>query len=109
MVASGVYGESITMNGFVLSGLLGIALSVGVASAADVVVRTAPPPVRVERRPVRPSPRYVWVSGYDRWNGYGYVWVPGRWVLPPRGRTAWVAPRWDHRQRGYVFVAGYWR
>jgi hypothetical protein len=44
----------------------------------DVLVTEAPPPVRVETRSVAPGPGYVWTSGYWRWTGARYEWVPGR-------------------------------
>jgi hypothetical protein len=43
------------------------------AAFAQVVVRVAPPPPIVERHPVAPGPRYVWVGGYHRWDGRRYV------------------------------------
>jgi len=76
---------------------------------AAVYVGTAPPPVVVERRPIRPGPRYVWMPGYHRWNGRAYAWAPGRWVVPPRLHAVWVPPRWVHGRRGWVMVQGYWR
>lgn len=77
--------------------------------AADVVVRVAPPRVRVEHRGRAPGRDYVWIGGYQRWDGHAYVWVPGRWDRPPRPRAVWVAPRWRHDRRGYVFIEGHWR
>jgi hypothetical protein len=35
--------------------------------------------------------------------------MAGHWELPPRGRQAWVEPRWERRDGGYVFVEGSWR
>ncbi len=56
----------------------------------------------MEHRVVRPSRRHVWIAGYHRWDGNAYVWVPGRWDLPPREHAVWVAPRWRHRHEGWV-------
>ncbi len=82
----------------------------GYASAGTrVYVRVGPPAPIVEVRRVAPSPRYVWVPGYHTWSGRAYVWTPGVWVVPPRPRAVWVAPRWVHGHSGYYFVAGYWR
>jgi hypothetical protein len=85
-------------------------LSVSAAGAA-VFVRLAPPRPLVERVVVRPSPGYAWLGGYYRWTGRSYVWVAGRWALPPRPGVVWVPPHWNYvRARGsYVFVAGFWR
>ena len=87
---------------------LGCALALG-ASAEEIFVRIAPPRPIVERRVVAPGPGYVWITGYHRWDGRAYVWVPGRWELPPRPHARWVEHRWVHRRGGYVFVEGHWR
>src|SRR3954452_22360263 len=58
----------------------------GTAAASDegaVVVRApAPPALRVETQPARPSARHVWQNGYWRWNNREYVWVGGYWDEP---------------------------
>ena len=49
--------------------LLGAVVAVGLsytASAAEVVVRVAPPKVRVEHRGPAPGHGYVWTPGYQR-------------------------------------------
>ena len=91
--------------------IIGCALGVAVlADAAEVIVRVAPPPpMNSAVIGVRPGPRYVWTSGYYRWSGRAYVWVPGRWMIPPRSGVVWVAPHWSRRGGGYVYVPGYWR
>jgi WXXGXW repeat (2 copies) len=74
-----------------------------------VYVRIGPPAPIVEVRPAAVRGQ-VWVGGYHHWNGHAYVWTPGRWAAPPRGRSVWVAPRWVHdRRHGWYFVAGHWR
>jgi hypothetical protein len=85
------------------------AVAVGMGAAQEVVVRVAPPKAIVEHRPAAPGPRYVWLGGYHRWDGRGYVWVPGRWELPPREHAHWIAPKWTHRGEGWVLVEGHWR
>lgn len=91
----------------IFAGLLGLSAA---AYAAEVIVRVAPPaPQSVVVLGRAPGPKYVWIGGYHTWNGNRYVWVAGRWALPPRGMTVWVAPRWAPRKGGYVFVAGRWR
>jgi hypothetical protein len=97
------------MKQFILSGLLGAALCIGTVSAADIVVHLKPPSLKVEHRPARPGPNYIWVGGYHRWDGNAYVWEPGKWEVPPREHAVWIAPRWEHRGDGYVFVQGYWK
>lgn len=63
----------------------------------------------VEVKPARPGHRHVWVAGHYTWRPAQktYVWTRGKWVKPPRGKTVWVAPKYDRRRS--VQVAGYWR
>jgi hypothetical protein len=92
--------------------LLGFACTAALAAsamAADVYVHVAPPPPVVERRMIAPGPGYVWIPGYQRWDGRAYVWVPGVWVIPPHRHAHWVHHRWVHRHGGWVFVEGHWR
>ena len=80
------------------------------ATAADIVVRIAPPRVHVEKRGRAPSRQHVWVSGYQRWDGNAYGWTPGRWQQPPQPRGRWVAHHWvRQRHGGWVLVEGHWR
>jgi hypothetical protein len=97
------------MRKFLLSSLLGAAFCLTSMYAADVVVKVRPPAMKIEHRSPRPGPNYVWVGGYQRWDGNAYVWEPGRWEVPPHAHAEWVAPRWEHRNGGYVFVAGRWK
>ena len=55
--------------------LFAMALTVGSAVTAEVVIRVAPPAVRIEERGRPPGPGYLWISGYQRWDGIHYVWV----------------------------------
>ena len=79
------------------------------SAGTRVYVRVGPPAPVVEVRRHAPGSRYVWVPGYQAWNGRAYAWAPGRWVVPPRPRAAWVAPRWVHHRHGWYVVGGYWR
>jgi hypothetical protein len=79
------------------------------ATAAEIVVRVAPPRAIVERRPPQPGRNYIWTAGYHRWDGRAYVWVPGAWIAPPRQRARWVAHHWQRRGHDWVFVEGHWR
>jgi hypothetical protein len=81
----------------------------GSAMASDVVIRLAPPKVRVERRGDRPSPDHVWVSGYQRWDGNSYRWTEGSWQQPPRRHAKWVGPRWQQKRGNWVMVEGRWK
>ena len=79
------------------------------SSRGVVYVRTGPPRPIVETRIVSPGPRYVWVPGYYQWDGRGYLWRRGQWVLPPRARAVWVPGHWERTHRGWYFVQGRWR
>jgi hypothetical protein len=97
------------MKKILASAFFALALAAG-SVHAQVYVRVGPPPVRVERRPPSPSPRHVWVGGFYRWDGRGYVWMPGYWARPPRPRAVWVPGRWVQQRRGgWVWIDGRWR
>lgn len=70
--------------------------------------RYAPPPPRYERHGPPPHSGYVWVGGYNRWNGHSYVWIGGGWQRPPRYGAVWVPGRWAYRGGVYVWIAGHW-
>ena len=75
-----------------------------------IVIKEAPPPPREEAPPPPPaSTGYTWVPGYWTVREGKQEWVPGRYEMPPRSGATWVAPRWERRADGYVFVDGYWR
>ena len=89
-----------------------LAVALGCASSpppGPVYVVDRPPPVRVEVVPTRPGPAYLWVPGYWRRGPADYVWVSGRYVVPPAHRRAWVPGKWHHARRGWYFVDGHWR
>jgi hypothetical protein len=79
------------------------------AVMAQTVIRVAPPPVVVERPGPVPGPRYVWIPGYQRWNGHGYVWVRGHYVVAPHPGAVWIPATYVARSGGYIFIAGHWR
>jgi WXXGXW repeat (2 copies) len=78
------------------------------AAVASVRVTVAPPPARVEVRPVAPSPHHVWLEGHWAWRGRRYVWLPGYWALPPVPGYVWVDPRWVQEGGQWVFYDGQW-
>src|SRR5579863_8391708 len=93
-----------TLMMFMIAG--GMAMT---STAAEVIVKVAPPHVIVEKRPRAPGPEFVWVNGFHRWNGERYVWEPGRWDRPPHPHAKWVGHRWEKRHGGWVMVEGHWR
>lgn len=100
-----------TVKKLVLGGFL--ALTAAACGGGVHYVRRAPyppPPPRAYR--VTPAPRaarVVWIDGYHDWRGRRYVWVPGRWVRPPRPNAVWIPGRWDHRGGRQVWVSAHWR
>jgi hypothetical protein len=98
------------MNKLLLSAVCGIFLTAGIANA-QVVVRIGPPPPVREVVPPPPHEHadWAWHSGYHRWDGEKYVWVPGVYEQPPHPHAAWAPGHWDHHHDGYVWVEGHWR
>lgn len=78
-------------------------------TAGAQVVEVAPPALRVEVAPIRPSPRHVWNPGYWAWEPTGYVWYGGRWEIERPG-WHWAGAHWVREGRRWHFVRGhYWR
>lgn len=107
-----------SLLGLALSGLAvavsGCAdLGVGVRIRPGVEIRVAGPPPGPRLEHIRaegPSRRHVWVEGFWDWNPRrrDWEWVPGGWVLPPRGRYRWVPPHYQQRGDGWVVIRGHW-
>lgn len=95
------------MNRILAKLLLVVALA-GTASA-EIVVRIGPPRSVVQRRPPAPGRGYVWIPGYQNWNGRSHEWTQGRWEQPPRRNAHWERHRWQKRNGGWVLVEGRWR
>jgi YXWGXW repeat-containing protein len=86
-------------------------LLAGCATAAPsrLYARLRPPRPILEPRIAPPGPGYVWVVGFHRWNGARYIWVPGRWTIPPRANARWRPGHWAHDRRGWYWRDGHWR
>jgi hypothetical protein len=78
-------------------------------SFAQVVIRIGPPPPIVERRGPPPERGFVWIDGYQRWEGGRYIWFPGRWERPPYPGARWIAHHWVHRHGQWLLIEGHWR
>ncbi|MFZ0285579.1 MAG: hypothetical protein WAL32_10130 [Terriglobales bacterium] len=72
-------------------------------------VSTPPPPPIAEPAIISPGPGYVWVPGYQTWNGNRYLWVRGHWELRPVGMHQWIPGHWRHNGYGWYWVPGHWR
>ena len=87
----------------------GACVLVAPTASADpyVDVRVAPPAVRVETIPPRPSAHHFWVHGYYNWNGREHVWVPGRYEVERPG-YGYREGRWEGGRGHYHYVQGGW-
>lgn len=72
-------------------------------------IQIAPPRPPHERPGPPPGPDFVWVAGYQRWDGGGYVWVPGHYEHAPHPRAMWVPHHYEHRHGGWIMIEGHWR
>jgi hypothetical protein len=76
------------------------------ATSAEIIVRTAPPPMRSEAAPP-PRRGHVWVPGYWDWRNNRYTWVRGHWVRERRGYV-YNQPTWRERDGRWVYSRGGW-
>ena len=72
------------------------------------VGHTAPPRLRVERRPQRPDRYHTWVGGSWDWQGNDWVWIDGRWDRPESRGVRWVQARYVREGRGWRHEPGHW-
>jgi hypothetical protein len=80
-----------------------------VASLAQVSIRIGPPAREHENRGRAPERGYVWIGGYQRYEGDRYIWTPGRWERPPQEHQRWVDHKWVHRGDHWEMQEGHWR
>ena len=93
----------------VLAALLFAGLPLASSNAYIAVsVAIAPPAIPVYTQPYAPGPGYLWTPGYWAWDGYGYYWARGVWVLAPRVGYLWTPGYWGYSNGLYVFNDGYW-
>ncbi len=97
-----------TIKFLVLLSAVGL-FAISNSKAQEIVVRE-----RLHRsgvvfvRPVRPSPRHVWVA--EEWvpGGATYVHHEGYWAVPAHPGAIWITGHWRHRRGGYVWIPGHW-
>jgi len=71
----------------------------------------APPPDKVEQRPLPPlsEEQLVWQPGHWDWTGGGYEWQPGRYVPLGGHSTNWMPGWWDRDAAGvWVWRPPHW-
>jgi hypothetical protein len=89
--------------------IIGFSAALSTAQAAQVYVNIAPPAPEAEVMPAPPpGPPMEWRSGFWRWNGTQYVWMPGRYVYPPRMGAHWSPGHWVQGPRGWFWMRGHW-
>jgi hypothetical protein len=79
----------------------------GTVLDAPMQASEPPPPLPEEVPPAQTDNGAVWTPGYWVWNG-GYYWVPGMWIVPPRGGLVWTPGYWEYGGRVFAFRRGYW-
>jgi hypothetical protein len=86
----------------VLAGMLSI------LAGCAVTVGTPPPPALVEVQPIVPFYGAVWIDGHYSHEHGRYIWMPGRYVKPPRHGSRWIPGYWEKHHRGWKWHPGYW-
>ncbi|MFA6289620.1 MAG: hypothetical protein WC661_19745 [Opitutaceae bacterium] len=76
------------------------------ASVIDVNGSTPPPKTEVMGK--QPSPKHVWMAGNWRFYSGRYVWIKGRWSLPPEPNAVYTPPLWEIVNGNSMFTEGYW-
>lgn len=74
-----------------------------------VVVRSQPPAPYAERIPRQPTRDAVWIPGYWVSQRNQWVWVSGRWEVPPRRNAHYENPQWEKKGTEFHFSIGGWR
>ena len=77
-------------------------------ASRTVYIRTAPPAVLLEAKPVAPFAKAVWIPGHWVWRGNAYVWIAGNWVKPRAGHI-YVPGHWVKKRRGWMWMEGHWK
>lgn len=76
------------------------------ASAREVIIRVAPPELRVESVPAARH-GYHWAPGYWNWSGQRHVWVRGTWMRERPGYY-YRQPSWQQRDGNWHIQRGNW-
>lgn len=71
------------------------------ASAREVIIRVAPPELRIESVPAARH-GYQWAPDYWNWSGRRHVWVKGAWM---RDRPGYLynQPVWEQRDGNWTY------
>jgi len=90
------------------------AFGLAALAAGEAVAQPAPPsaipPLQAEPPPPPPpGERFVWEPGHWHWDGVGWEWHRGRYVIRRAGWHEFVHGEWVLRPRGWVWIPGHWR
>lgn len=84
-----------------------VGVSVHVPGLEIRLGHAAPPALRHERIPRRPSRDAVWLAGSWDWQGNGWVWIPGRWERTEH-RGTWVKARYVREGDSWRYEPAHW-
>jgi len=79
------------------------------ARPRPIYVEVAPPPIRYEAPPPRPSPAHVWLAGYWGFENGATVWIGGEWAPPPAPGYVWVPAVWKNHGHRWRYHPGHWK
>ena len=74
----------------------------------EIVVRTQPPPERIEVVPMSPGPGFIWIRGHWSWRHERWEWINGHWDRVANPGYSWVPGQWVARGNGWVWVEGHY-
>jgi hypothetical protein len=80
-----------------------IGINIGVP---EVIVRSQPPPERIETVPMSPGPGYIWIRGHWAWRHEQYEWMNGHWDRVAGANQEWVPGHWAERNGGWLWIEG---
>jgi hypothetical protein len=96
------------MNRRAVALIAAVALTMSVMGCVEVV-RTGPPPPRVEVRTVAPYPEAVWIDGHWDYRGGNWVWLQGHWERGPFPGATWIPGHWRETPNGWKWIPGHWK
>lgn len=85
-----------------------LASAPALAAGPSAPVRSPPPKMKYEPRPVAPDESSVWIPGDWRRIGGTWVWARGRYAEQPAPGYRWTRGAWQQRTSGWVYQPGGW-